>query len=94
MTQFFENENMINENTCEVFMNDVLEEQCEIRMWNKPQSSNINKPKSKNEKKNNERKYFKSVVIRRTISKSHGIIFLHWVFFCMNDNKDVNVKCL
>jgi hypothetical protein len=51
MTQFFENENMINENTCEVFMNDVMEEQCEIRMWNKPQSSNINQPKSKNEEK-------------------------------------------
>ncbi len=30
MTQFSENENMINENTCEVFMNDVMEEQCQI----------------------------------------------------------------
>jgi hypothetical protein len=26
MVQYFENENMITENTCEVFMNDVMEE--------------------------------------------------------------------
>jgi hypothetical protein len=28
MAQSFENENMINENTCEVFMNDVMEKKC------------------------------------------------------------------
>jgi hypothetical protein len=34
MTESFENENMISENTCQVFMNDVMEEKslqgCEI----------------------------------------------------------------
>jgi hypothetical protein len=30
MAQFFENENMISENTCEVLMNDVIEEVYEI----------------------------------------------------------------
>jgi hypothetical protein len=28
MVEYFENENMISENTCEVFMNDVIEEKC------------------------------------------------------------------
>jgi hypothetical protein len=28
LAQFFENENMISENTCEMFMNDVMEEKC------------------------------------------------------------------
>jgi hypothetical protein len=32
MVQFFENENMISENTCEVFMNDVIEEEYEINL--------------------------------------------------------------
>jgi hypothetical protein len=30
MVQSFENEKIINENTCEVFMNDVMEEKYEI----------------------------------------------------------------
>jgi hypothetical protein len=30
VAQSFENENMISENTCEVFMNDVIEEEYEI----------------------------------------------------------------
>jgi hypothetical protein len=28
MVQYFENENMTSENTCEMFMNDVIEEKC------------------------------------------------------------------
>ncbi len=32
MSQSFENENMISENTCEVFMNDVMEEKYEINL--------------------------------------------------------------
>jgi hypothetical protein len=31
MVSSFENENMISENTCEVFMNDVMEEKYEIK---------------------------------------------------------------
>jgi hypothetical protein len=30
MAQFFENENMISENMCEMFINDVIEEEYEI----------------------------------------------------------------
>ncbi len=41
MDQFFENENLINENTCEVFMNDVVEEKCEIN-FNLETKSNQN----------------------------------------------------
>jgi hypothetical protein len=62
MTQFFENEN-----TCEVFMNDVMEEQCEIRMWNKPQSSNINQPKSKNEEKTMKENIFKMLLFKEQL---------------------------
>jgi hypothetical protein len=47
MAQFSINENMINENTCEVFMNDVMEEEYEINP-NLQIESNQN---PKNEKK-------------------------------------------
>jgi hypothetical protein len=30
MVQFFENENMMNENTCEIFIHNVMEEKYEI----------------------------------------------------------------
>ncbi len=49
MVQSFENENMINENTCEVFMNNVMEEKYGI----KPslQTKNNQNPKKKKKKK-------------------------------------------
>jgi hypothetical protein len=48
MTESFENENMISENTCQVFMNDVMEEKslqgCEINL---NQTSKIQEVKKK-----------------------------------------------
>ncbi len=32
MAQSFENKNLMSENTCEVFMNDVVKEKCEINL--------------------------------------------------------------
>jgi hypothetical protein len=81
MTQFFENENMINENTCEVFMNDVMEEQCEIRMWNKPQSSNINQPKSKNEEKTMKENIFKMLLFKEQLGNHMITKMLMWNAF-------------
>jgi hypothetical protein len=45
VVQFFENENMISENTCEVFMNNVIEEEYEINP--SLQTKNNQNPKMK-----------------------------------------------
>jgi hypothetical protein len=47
VAQSFENENMISENTCEVFMNDVIEEEYEIN----PRLQTINNQNPKMKKK-------------------------------------------
>jgi hypothetical protein len=48
MAQSSENENMRNENTCEVFMNDVMEEEYEIN----PNLQIKNNQNPENERKN------------------------------------------
>ncbi len=92
MTKSFENENMISENTCQVFMNDVMEEKslqgCEIN----PNLQIENKQNPRSQEKINERKH-KKLHVQKIIWKSHGRNYLRWVFLCVNDNKDVNVKC-
>jgi hypothetical protein len=90
MTKSFENENMISENTFQVFMMDVMEEkslQCEIN----PNLQTKNKQNLRSRKKTNERKR-KKLHAQNIIWKSHGRNSLRWVFFFVNDNKDVNVK--
>jgi hypothetical protein len=43
-------------------------------------------------KKMNEREH-KNLHVQRTMWKSYGRNSLCWVCFCVNDNKDVDVKC-
>jgi hypothetical protein len=51
MAQSFEIENVISENTCEAFMNDVMEEkclrECEINLGLQTQKSKIQKVKKR-----------------------------------------------
>jgi hypothetical protein len=48
VVQFFENENMISENTCEVFMNNVIEEEYEINPSLQTKNNQNPKMKKKN----------------------------------------------
>jgi hypothetical protein len=76
MVQSFKNENMISENACEVFMNDVMEEEYEInRNLQTESSQNLG-----NEKKNN--KKICKLQIQITMWKSHSINSLRWDFLC------------
>ncbi len=63
---------MISENTCEVFMNDVMEEKYEINLSLQTKSNQ----NLKNKKKNNERKN-KKITCWKNNEKSHGRKFLH-----------------
>jgi hypothetical protein len=71
---------MMNENTCEMFMNDVMEEEClqecEINLSFQTKCSQ----NPKNEKTNNERK-FKKLHVQKTIWKAYDKNSLCWVFF-------------
>jgi len=87
MVKSFENQNVINENTCEAFMNDVMEEY-EIN----PNLQTKISQNLQNEKKTMKMN-IKRLHVQRIMWKSHGIICLCCVFFCVNDNKDVDVKC-
>ncbi len=87
MVKSFENENMIRENTCEAFMNDVMEEY-EINLNLQTKISQNLQSEKKTMKMN-----IKILHVQRIMWKSHGIICLCYVFFCVNDNKDVDVKC-
>jgi hypothetical protein len=78
---------MISENTCEAFMNDEMEEY-EINPSFQTKSSQKLQSEEKTMKIN-----IKKLHVQRTMWKSHGIICLHCVFFRVNDNKDVDVKC-
>ncbi len=94
MAQSFEIENVISENTCEAFMNDVMEEkclhECEINLGLQTQKNKIQKVKKKEMKKKIMKLY-----VQRTIWKSNGRTSLCWVFvFFMNDNKYVVVNLL
>jgi hypothetical protein len=52
MVQSSKNENMISENACEVFMNDVMEEEYEINLGLQIEGSqNLENEKKRNEKK-------------------------------------------
>jgi len=80
MTKSFENENMISKNTCQVFMNDVMEEKslqgCEIN----PNLQIENKQNPRSQEKINEKKH-KKLHAQKIIWKSRGKNYLHWVFF-------------
>lgn len=72
---------MISKIACEVFTNPIMEKKC------------LQKSKSKKSKKNNEKKYQKT-----TFSKNDMEVtwqkFIMLGFFCVNDNKYVDLKCL
>ncbi len=75
MVQSFENENMTSENTCEAFMNDVMEEH-EINPSLQTESSQNLQNEKKTMKKN-----IKKLHVQRTMWKPHGIICLRCVSF-------------
>jgi hypothetical protein len=79
MVQYFENENMISENTCEVFMNDVMGKNV-WKMWNKPYFI------VKNEKN------IKTFTHSMKNLKVTWYKFFMLGFF-VNDKKNLNVKC-
>jgi hypothetical protein len=86
MVQSFESENMTSENTCEAFMNNVMEEY-EINPSLETKSSQNLQSEEKTTKMN-----IKNLHVQRRMWKSHGIICLCYVFFRVNDNKDVDMK--
>ncbi len=69
-------------------MNDVMEVEYEINFGLQIES----RQNLKNEKKTMEENVRK-LQVERTMWKSQSINFLRWIFFCVNDNKDVDVKC-
>jgi hypothetical protein len=72
MVQSFENENMISENMCEVFMNDVIEEEYEINPG--LQTKRNQNPKMKKTKE--------KLQAQKTMWKSCNRNSLCWVFLC------------
>jgi hypothetical protein len=74
LAQFFENENKISENTCEMFMNDVMEEKCLQEYEIIP---NIQIESNQNPMKEN----IKKIAFSKTIWKLHNINSLCWAFF-------------
>ncbi len=56
MAQSFANKNMISKNSCEVFMNDVMEEKCLLECEINPSQTKGNQ--NLKSEKNNERKHF------------------------------------
>jgi hypothetical protein len=82
MVQSFENENMISENMCEMFMNDVREEEYEINPGLQTKKNQNPKMKKRKEKLQAQKK-----------CGNHVIEIPYVGFFCVNNNKDVDVKC-
>jgi hypothetical protein len=72
MVQFFLNENMISENMCGVFMNDVMEENYEMIL-----SLQIEISQNLENEKN-----IKKLYAQITLWKSHGRNILCWAFLC------------
>ncbi len=79
---------MICKNTCEVFKNDVMEEEYEINPGLQTESSQNLENEKKTMKEN-----IRKLQVERTMWKSNSINLLRRVFLCVNDNKDVDVKC-
>jgi len=83
MAQSFINENMINENTCELFMNDVMYKEYEI---------NPNLQIESNQKLKYEKNIKKIACLKNNVEITLYNFFM-LVVFCVNDNKDVDLKC-
>ncbi len=84
------NENRINANeTCEIYMNDIMEETYE-------ENPNLQAKRSKNPKGQNEQdiKYnnIKNLHVQRKYWKPHGRTLLCWAFYCVNDNTHVDLE--
>ncbi len=77
MVQFFENENMISENTCEVFVSDVMEEKYETKPSFEIKNNQDLESEEKTMKEN-----IKNLHVQRTMWKSCGKKSLCWVFLC------------